>query len=517
MKNFVCFLFVFTAACISNLQSLSAEPASNNYRITASEYANFLNTKAVTDAQNLYNEKMISGPEAACIIRSGSPGNYFYQVIEGRKNFPITYVTKHAGEEYCAWLQQQDAYPPNIQENKAPFPTSNQEGLSLLLSQDSLFLSLNKNENSSNTYLSKKNIAIGIGTLVLALGVRNALASRCCEEEIGTQAPLENPHSFNSQENREVSPLPESSTVEERKLDQEDQPSDMTEENFKQAPSHHDLIRFSESSTLTPEKTGNDEEIGSQAPLENQAIRSSEEVEINCDDTLIFFPKMNTFIAGKTLRNELSEGIKQTILSSLNKRKNNVFKALSLDLDRAHFVICDQAGFSQGLYTANTEKEEAIQRFKDFIGIDHPTLAEAIAIIMNQTLFADRLRLLHDTDYKFFIEGEGQKFSSTGLIKYGGDIFLEVANNSVQINYNLKKQPEELLSFILKASSHLDQKISDNESFMLKEDTFFCYQFTINPYFSETEPITLENFPCDITCLYFKHEYNIHTQENENY
>ncbi|MFI0348401.1 MAG: hypothetical protein ACH346_06525 [Chthoniobacterales bacterium] len=73
--------------------------------ITAADYADFLNAEAVKDTENLYNEKMGSDPKSACIIRSGSPENYFYQVIEERGSFAVTYVTPKSAGCFLAWLE----------------------------------------------------------------------------------------------------------------------------------------------------------------------------------------------------------------------------------------------------------------------------------------------------------------------------------------------------------------------------------------------------------------------------
>ena len=174
MKNFICFVFIFAAASINNLQSLPAQPASSSYRITASEYANFLNAKAINDTQNLYSEKMMSDPGSACIIRRGSPGNYFYEVIAGREIFPITYVTKHAAEEYFTWLQQQQAADGlatalGMQcDNDDIFIASQCGGVSILIQSNRLSLDFKENDI---THLSTKEEVIGAtaGTILLAI------------------------------------------------------------------------------------------------------------------------------------------------------------------------------------------------------------------------------------------------------------------------------------------------------------------------------------------------------------
>ena len=73
--------------------------------ITAEAYCDFLNSAAVTDTENLYDEKMGSDPEAAYIIRCGLPGDYSYEVIAGRENFALTYLTPKSAGYFLEWLE----------------------------------------------------------------------------------------------------------------------------------------------------------------------------------------------------------------------------------------------------------------------------------------------------------------------------------------------------------------------------------------------------------------------------
>ncbi|MFI0348652.1 MAG: hypothetical protein ACH346_07820 [Chthoniobacterales bacterium] len=77
----------------------------DEHEITAANYCDFLNKKAVNDEQHFYNDEMGSDPDAACIMRRGHPGEYFYEVIAGRENFPISYINEISKEDYCNYFQ----------------------------------------------------------------------------------------------------------------------------------------------------------------------------------------------------------------------------------------------------------------------------------------------------------------------------------------------------------------------------------------------------------------------------
>jgi formylglycine-generating enzyme len=71
---------------------------------TIAQYAEFLNLKAKSDPNGLYNPEMASDPSIAGIIRSGTSGNYIYTVIPGSGNRPITYVNWLDAARFCNWL-----------------------------------------------------------------------------------------------------------------------------------------------------------------------------------------------------------------------------------------------------------------------------------------------------------------------------------------------------------------------------------------------------------------------------
>lgn len=76
------------------------------YDVTAAQYAQFLNAVATTsDPYGLYNLSMGSQSSVGCgITRSGSLGTYSYNVIPGRENFPVNYVSWGDAARFCNWL-----------------------------------------------------------------------------------------------------------------------------------------------------------------------------------------------------------------------------------------------------------------------------------------------------------------------------------------------------------------------------------------------------------------------------
>jgi formylglycine-generating enzyme required for sulfatase activity len=70
---------------------------------TISQYAEFLNAKAITDPYNLYSPGMASDANIAGITRSGSSGSYSYTVT-GSGNRPITHVSWFSAARFTNWL-----------------------------------------------------------------------------------------------------------------------------------------------------------------------------------------------------------------------------------------------------------------------------------------------------------------------------------------------------------------------------------------------------------------------------
>ena len=74
---------------------------------TISQYAAFLNAVAAIDTHGLYSPNM-SGtgnyPYVAGINRSGSSGSYFYSVVDGSANKPVTFVSWFDAARFCNWV-----------------------------------------------------------------------------------------------------------------------------------------------------------------------------------------------------------------------------------------------------------------------------------------------------------------------------------------------------------------------------------------------------------------------------
>ena len=72
------------------------------YEVTNNEYMAFLNAKAKSDPNNLYNTNMgLYGG----IIRSGTSGSYTYTERNGRGNLPVNYVSFWDAARFSNWLQ----------------------------------------------------------------------------------------------------------------------------------------------------------------------------------------------------------------------------------------------------------------------------------------------------------------------------------------------------------------------------------------------------------------------------
>ncbi len=67
------------------------------YKVTVTEYAAFLNSKAASDPNGLFNELME-------VVRSGEEGAYNYAVAEGKGDRPIRFVEPVDCMRYCNWL-----------------------------------------------------------------------------------------------------------------------------------------------------------------------------------------------------------------------------------------------------------------------------------------------------------------------------------------------------------------------------------------------------------------------------
>ncbi|MFI0347610.1 MAG: hypothetical protein ACH346_02390, partial [Chthoniobacterales bacterium] len=97
-------LVAITLLMCTHAQAGAAFASTSNFHspVKASECCDFLNQTAVSDPNHLYDQHIATDPDAACIVRLGRSGKYFYQVIAGRENFPVTYVDFPDEEKYCA-------------------------------------------------------------------------------------------------------------------------------------------------------------------------------------------------------------------------------------------------------------------------------------------------------------------------------------------------------------------------------------------------------------------------------
>ncbi|MFI0348126.1 MAG: hypothetical protein ACH346_05080, partial [Chthoniobacterales bacterium] len=94
------------AAIASSFYSQPPSQEVTKYQVTASDYCEFLNQVAtVSDSHHFYEEKMGHDPLVACITRVGAPGRWHYDVVAGRENYPIHYVSELAQASYADRLQ----------------------------------------------------------------------------------------------------------------------------------------------------------------------------------------------------------------------------------------------------------------------------------------------------------------------------------------------------------------------------------------------------------------------------
>ena len=92
-------------------QCLRAEAPENavegNAAITVSDYCVFLNSVAASDSHHLFEREMATDPVNFCIVRTGGPGSYYYEVIDGKDNSPITWISPLSAVRYDHWKEDQ--------------------------------------------------------------------------------------------------------------------------------------------------------------------------------------------------------------------------------------------------------------------------------------------------------------------------------------------------------------------------------------------------------------------------
>lgn len=83
-------------------------------KITAEDYCQFLNEIARDDSYSLYDEKMANDSEKICIRRTGKPGSYYYEAIQGEEHIQINFVSWRNIVQYCDWLKSSYFLNPNL-------------------------------------------------------------------------------------------------------------------------------------------------------------------------------------------------------------------------------------------------------------------------------------------------------------------------------------------------------------------------------------------------------------------
>jgi formylglycine-generating enzyme required for sulfatase activity len=76
------------------------------YEVTNAEYTEFLNAVAATDTYSLYHPDMglLGSPKYGGIGQGGSSGSFSYDVIGGRGNYPVNYVSFYDALRFANWL-----------------------------------------------------------------------------------------------------------------------------------------------------------------------------------------------------------------------------------------------------------------------------------------------------------------------------------------------------------------------------------------------------------------------------
>ncbi|MFI0347480.1 MAG: hypothetical protein ACH346_01725, partial [Chthoniobacterales bacterium] len=167
MKKSILALCLFLSIAPNNLL------AQEHQQVTASDYCDFLNDTAVADPHHLYNEQMSSDPQAACIVRVGVPGRWHYEVIAGRENYPIHYVS-HLLQISCAYRLQVSSSPTSTSSFDSHIEDVSCNNDSFEIEVPSTLLTLVSSSFPTSTsnfdsYISDVSAAVGLLALV-ALG-----------------------------------------------------------------------------------------------------------------------------------------------------------------------------------------------------------------------------------------------------------------------------------------------------------------------------------------------------------
>ena len=246
-------------------------------------------------------------------------------------------------------------------------------------------------------------------------------------------------------------------------------------------------------------------------------------------------PKTGEIIAGSRLRTEFTETAMDIMLSSFQEKGREAgFIDLEKDMNRATFILQGHEASTKigdpGYSTA--EAKQGVTQFKNFIGVEHADCANAMARLMNQTLFTSSEALGSGSPRELPTQGitrsQNKKFTATG-IKYYASIRTDVSStlDLSALHYTLRKEEtEEGEHYILEALAatpsiclFLTENSTDptkdrliicsDKHLKINETTFFSYKITPNPAFEKEKEVTSENFPCAIVCRAFSHNYTV--------
>lgn len=129
----------------------SASTSNIKLPVTASDYCLFLNEVAASDPHFLYDPKMGEDVIFGSIVRRGKSGNFCYEVIEGKENALIAFVSDSNKKKYNDWLQK-SIY-----------------GEGVVLGEESIKSDASLRSNEKDDWF----INLGIGTLALARDQKN--------------------------------------------------------------------------------------------------------------------------------------------------------------------------------------------------------------------------------------------------------------------------------------------------------------------------------------------------------
>lgn len=141
------FLFLLHVSLTAPCQGQSAPLQKKRNVITASDYCDFLNHIAVTDAEFFYQEKQGSDALAASIVQQSISGDHSYSVIAGHESDPVLFVTQKSEAAYERWLGlsnngKQEELEGGLEETSSDFLASNKINYSLNVPIASLALAL---------------------------------------------------------------------------------------------------------------------------------------------------------------------------------------------------------------------------------------------------------------------------------------------------------------------------------------------------------------------------------------